>query len=82
MLLISCGEKKSEYPQIVISTSMGDIEAELYPAKAPKTVAAFLQYIDAGYYKSSVFYRVVMQEGMSAALKRVLYRVVYGSHKN
>jgi peptidyl-prolyl cis-trans isomerase A (cyclophilin A) len=54
MLLISCGEKKSSNPQIVISTSMGDIEAELYPDKAPKTVPAFLQYIDAGYYKNSV----------------------------
>ncbi len=63
MLLISCGEKKSSNPQIVISTSMGDIEAELYPDKAPKTVTAFLQYIDAGYYKNSVFYRVVIQEG-------------------
>ena len=68
ILLLGCGEKKSTLPQIVISTSMGDIEAELYPDKAPKTVAAFLQYIDAGYYKNSVFYRVVMQEGMSAEL--------------
>ncbi len=65
VIAIGCGEKKSQYPQIVISTSMGDIEAELYPDKAPKTVAAFLQYIDAGYYKNAVFYRVVMQEGMS-----------------
>jgi len=68
LLLLGCGQKKGQYPQIIISTSMGDIEAELYPAQAPKTVAAFLQYIDAGYYKNSVFYRVVMQEGMSAAM--------------
>jgi peptidyl-prolyl cis-trans isomerase A (cyclophilin A) len=68
MLLMGCSEKKSQYPLIVISTSMGDIEAELYPDKAPKTVTAFLQYIDAGYYKASVFYRVVMQEAMSASL--------------
>ena len=65
MLLLGCGQKKSSHPQIVITTSLGDIEAELYPEKAPKTVAAFLQYIDAGYYKNAVFYRVVMQEGMS-----------------
>ena len=68
VLLFGCSEKKNTHPEIVISTSMGDIEAELYPDKAPKTVAAFLQYIDAGYYKNSVFYRVVMQEGMSASL--------------
>jgi peptidyl-prolyl cis-trans isomerase A (cyclophilin A) len=68
VIAIGCSGKRSQYPQIVITTSMGDIEAELYPDKAPKTVAAFLQYIDAGYYKNSVFYRVVMQEGMSASL--------------
>ena len=68
LIFVSCGEKKSQYPHILISTSMGDIEAELYPDKAPKTVAAFLQYIDSGYYRNAVFYRVVMQEGMSAAL--------------
>jgi peptidyl-prolyl cis-trans isomerase A (cyclophilin A) len=68
ILFWSCAEKKSQYPQIIISTSMGDIEAELYPDKAPKTVTAFLQYIDAGYYKNAVFYRVVMQEGMSASM--------------
>jgi peptidyl-prolyl cis-trans isomerase A (cyclophilin A) len=68
LLLLGCGEKKSQYPGIVISTTLGDIEAELYPDKAPKTVAAFLQYVDSGYYSNAVFYRVVMQEGMSAAM--------------
>ncbi len=67
--LISCAErKKSGLPQILISTTIGDIEVELYPGKAPKTVAAFLQYIDAGYYKNACFYRVVMQEGLSPSL--------------
>ena len=68
VITIGCGEKKGQYPQIIITTAMGDIEAELYPAKAPQTVAAFLSYMDKGYYKDAVFYRVVMQEGMSAAL--------------
>ena len=53
IVLLSCSEKKSQYPQVIISTSMGDIEAELYPEKAPKTVAAFLHYIDSGYYKDA-----------------------------
>ncbi len=47
---------------------MGDIEAELYPAKAPQTVAAFLSYIDKGYYNNAAFYRVVLQEGLSPSL--------------
>ena len=45
-------------------TSQGDIEVELYPDKAPKTVAAFLSYIDSRYFKNSEFYRVLFTEGM------------------
>ncbi|HTF29310.1 MAG TPA: peptidylprolyl isomerase [Flavitalea sp.] len=40
-------------------TKFGDIELELFPDKAPKTVAAFLSYIDSGFYKNSNFYRVL-----------------------
>jgi peptidyl-prolyl cis-trans isomerase A (cyclophilin A) len=59
--LFSCKEKQ-ENPHILISTSFGDIEAELYPAKAPKTVAAFLGYIDSGFFKNSSFYRLQKTE--------------------
>lgn len=52
-------------PHIVIHTNYGDIEAELYPKQAPKTVAAFLSYIDSGFYDNSLFYRVVLQEGLT-----------------
>jgi len=44
---------------VVIETKLGDIEVELYPKQAPKTVAAFLSYIDSGYYKNAAFYRVL-----------------------
>jgi peptidyl-prolyl cis-trans isomerase A (cyclophilin A) len=64
ILLISCGHKKYDNPHILIETGYGDIEAELYPAKAPKTVAAFLSYIDAGYYKDASFYRVLKDDDM------------------
>lgn len=43
----------------MIETRHGDIEVELYPDKAPVTVAAFLSYVDAGYYNKSSFYRVL-----------------------
>ena len=46
-------------PHIRIETAAGDIEVELYPEQAPKTVAAFLSYVDSGYYKKSSFYRVL-----------------------
>jgi peptidyl-prolyl cis-trans isomerase A (cyclophilin A) len=35
---------------------------ELYPEQAPRTVAAFLSYIDSGYYEQSSFYRVLRDE--------------------
>jgi peptidyl-prolyl cis-trans isomerase A (cyclophilin A) len=58
-VLFSCRQKQTDTPHIRIRTTKGDIELELYPLKAPKTVAAFLSYIDAGYYDNSNFYRVL-----------------------
>jgi len=40
-------------------TSEGDIVVELDPAKAPKTVENFLQYVKAGHYNGTVFHRVI-----------------------
>ena len=49
----------SPRPHILIRTMKGDIELELNAEKAPKTVAAFLSYVDSGYYKDASFYRVL-----------------------
>lgn len=46
-------------PHVEIQTRLGNIEIELYPAQAPKSVAAFLSYVDSGLYKNSSFYRVL-----------------------
>ena len=46
-------------PRVVLETSMGTIELELFPAKAPVTVANFLKYVDNGYYDGVVFHRVI-----------------------
>ncbi len=46
-------------PKVRISTSMGDIEAELYADKAPKTVANFLQYVNDKHYEGTIFHRVI-----------------------
>ncbi|MEN8169119.1 MAG: peptidylprolyl isomerase [Pseudomonadota bacterium] len=46
-------------PQVVMQTTMGDIVIELYPQKAPKTVANFLQYVDDGFYDGTIFHRVI-----------------------
>ena len=43
----------------VISTSLGNITVELYPKKAPITVANFLKYVDAHLYDNTTFFRSV-----------------------
>ena len=63
-LIISCSNKKSEFPHILIQTNFGDMEAELYPTNAPKTVTAFLTYINKDFYKNTTFYRVLKDEEM------------------
>lgn len=60
LLIVSAGCSPShKNPHVVIKTSLGSIEVELYPDKAPRTVAAFLSYIDSGYYNKTNFYRVL-----------------------
>ena len=44
---------------ILMKTSKGDIKIELDPEKAPKTVANFLEYAEAGHYNGTVFHRVM-----------------------
>jgi peptidyl-prolyl cis-trans isomerase B (cyclophilin B) len=46
-------------PQVDIKTNVGTIRLELYPAKAPKTVENFLQYVKDGYYNGTIFHRVI-----------------------
>jgi peptidyl-prolyl cis-trans isomerase A (cyclophilin A) len=58
-LCISCSRKKYKNPRVEIQTKFGDIEVELYPGNAPKSAAAFLSYIDSGYYKNASFYRAL-----------------------
>ena len=44
---------------VVFATSLGDITIELWPDKAPLTVANILKYVDAGFYDGVVFHRVI-----------------------
>jgi len=57
--MAACGNKKSE---VIISTELGDITIELYPDKAPVTVANFIRYIEENRFKGATFYRVVTQD--------------------
>ena len=44
---------------VKLETSMGDIVLDLDSEKAPKTVANFLSYVDAGHYDGTIFHRVI-----------------------
>jgi cyclophilin family peptidyl-prolyl cis-trans isomerase len=46
-------------PRVALETTMGRIVLELYPDKAPATVANFLSYVRDGHYNGTVFHRVV-----------------------
>ena len=46
-------------PMVLISTSMGDIKAELYEDKAPISVKNFLDYVNAKFYDGTIFHRVI-----------------------
>ena len=44
---------------IIMKTSMGDIQIELNKKKAPKTVSNFLGYVKNGHYSDTIFHRVI-----------------------
>ena len=46
-------------PQVDLKTNHGTIRLELYPAKAPKTVENFLQYVRDGHFNGTIFHRVI-----------------------
>jgi len=46
-------------PMVEMKTSLGSITLELYPEKAPKTVENFLKYAKTGFYKGTIFHRVI-----------------------
>jgi peptidyl-prolyl cis-trans isomerase A (cyclophilin A) len=44
---------------VIMETSMGNIEIELFADKAPITVSNFLAYVDSGFYNGTIFHRVI-----------------------
>ncbi len=49
----------ADNPHVLISTNKGDIEVELDAAKAPVSTENFLAYVDSGFYKGTLFHRVI-----------------------
>lgn len=44
---------------VVMATSEGNVEIELFADKAPISVSNFLAYADAGFYNNLIFHRVI-----------------------
>ncbi len=58
-LLLSVSISAFAAPSVEFETSQGNFTVELYPEKAPKTVANFLQYVKDGFYENTIFHRVI-----------------------
>ena len=58
-LLLSASISAFAAPSVEFQTSQGNFTVELYPEKAPKTVANFLQYVKDGFYENTIFHRVI-----------------------
>ena len=62
-LLLACTTNvhaaSTSEPSVIFETSQGNFTVELYPDKAPKTVANFLQYVKDGFYENTIFHRVM-----------------------
>ncbi|WP_079416027.1 peptidylprolyl isomerase [Thiomonas intermedia] len=52
-------EAPAAQPKVEFVTTMGKFVVQLDPARAPKTVANFLDYVKSGFYKGTIFHRVI-----------------------
>lgn len=50
---------KAKQIMVTLNTSLGKVELELNKARAPITVANFLQYAKKGFYDGTIFHRVI-----------------------
>ncbi|MEI6525788.1 MAG: peptidylprolyl isomerase [Planctomycetota bacterium] len=62
LILVACSLGSlalAENPRVLLETSKGDIEVELFEKEAPVTVANFLSYTKKGHYDGTIFHRVI-----------------------
>ena len=58
-LLISTSSFATESNTFLIETNRGNITIEVYPEKAPKTVANFKTYVANEFYNGLIFHRII-----------------------
>ena len=60
LLITGCSQKDDKMnPHVILETTNGNIEIELYQSQAPATAENFLQYANEGFYDGTVFHRVI-----------------------
>ena len=74
LLLLALPALAGPKPKVRFKTSMGTFVVQLEPEAAPKTVENFLGYVRKGFYKDTVFHRVmrgfmIQGGGLTADLK-------------
>lgn len=55
----AAANSEGDNPMIALTTNFGVIEIELYPDKAPLTVANFIAYVETGHFDGLTFHRVI-----------------------
>ena len=58
-LCLTMAAQGTPKPRVRIDTSYGPVVVELEPALAPKTVENFLRYVKEGFYRDTIFHRVI-----------------------
>lgn len=56
---LGTSEVQAENPRVLLETSLGDVEIELYEKEAPITVENFLKYVKKGHFDGTVFHRII-----------------------
>jgi peptidyl-prolyl cis-trans isomerase A (cyclophilin A) len=76
LILFFLNSFSQKTPCCLIKTTFGNIQVELYPEKAPLTVANFLNYVDHQLYDGTNFYRVCTPENEKA--RKIKIEVIQG----
>lgn len=58
-LFAASGTVHAENPIVKLETNYGDVTVLLFADKSPKTVENFLLHVDEGFYKHTIFHRVI-----------------------
>jgi peptidyl-prolyl cis-trans isomerase A (cyclophilin A) len=74
------GSNVPEVEKILIVTALGEIEAELFTGRSPRTCSHFLSYVDGGYYDGASFYRSVRSDNQPSDKIRI--SVIEGGFSN